>query len=162
VLFAGTKGTGAKYWYGWVNPEGAEEPCIETEFVDQFNTCRLANGAPCPESDLGGCTGHTDYRGWWSSRFTAQFILYNPADLAKVAAGTIQPWEPQPYALIDIDEHLLMNPSGIEADMLGTGPQRRYRIGDVAYDRANGQIYVLELFADEARPVVHVWRVGSL
>lgn len=160
VLFAGTKGTGAKYWYGWVNPAGAEEPCIETEFVNEYTTCRLADGTPCPESDLGGCSGHTDYRGWWSSRFTAQFILYNPADLAQVAAGKMQPWEPQPYASINIDEHLLMNPSGIEADMLGTGPQRRYRIGDVAYDRSNGLIYVLELFADDAKPVVHVWRVG--
>lgn len=43
--------------------------------------------------------------------------------------------------------------------MLGTGGQRRYRIGDIAYDRANDLLYVLELFADSAKPVVHVWRV---
>jgi hypothetical protein len=43
--------------------------------------------------------------------------------------------------------------------MLGTGVQRRYRIGAVAYDRGNGRLYVLELFADEAGPVVHVWEV---
>jgi hypothetical protein len=43
--------------------------------------------------------------------------------------------------------------------MLDTGVQRRYRIGDVTYDRDHDLLYVLELFADEARPVVHVWRV---
>jgi hypothetical protein len=43
--------------------------------------------------------------------------------------------------------------------MLGWGEQRRYRIGPAAYDRANGLLYVLELYADGAKPVVHVWRV---
>ena len=44
--------------------------------------------------------------------------------------------------------------------MLGTGVQRRFRIGDVAYDRANGLLYILELFADEAQPVIHVWQIN--
>jgi len=44
--------------------------------------------------------------------------------------------------------------------MLGTGVQRRFRLGDVTFDRANGLLYVLELFADGAKPVVHAWRVG--
>ena len=159
VLFAGTKGTGAKYWYGWINPAGAEYPCVETALIDDFTTCRLANGTSCPPSDLAGCTGHSDYRGWWSSRFDAQFIFYDPADLAKVASGQMQPWEPQPYAMLDIDDALYLNPAGIEAEMLGAGVQRRYRIGDVAYDRAHGRLYVLELFADDAKPVVHVWQI---
>ena len=46
VLFAGTKGTGAKYWYGWVNPAGPEQPCVEVELAGNFTLCRLANGAP--------------------------------------------------------------------------------------------------------------------
>jgi hypothetical protein len=29
----------------------------------------------------------------------------------------------------------------------------------VAYDRDHDLLYVLEQFADEAKPVVHVWRV---
>lgn len=68
-------------------------------------------------------------------------------------------WEPQPYTAVDIDETLLLNPAGIEPDMLGTGVQRRHRIGPVAYDRNNDLLYVLELFADGAKPVVHVWGV---
>ena len=160
VLFAGTKGTGAKYWYGWAHPAGPEHPCIETEFLGQYTLCRLADGTPCPSEDLNGCQGHSDYRGWWSTRFDAQFILYDPADLVKVASGEMEAWEPQPYAVIDIDDCLLDNPARVEEGMLGTGAQRKFRIGDVAYDRNNGLLYVLEHFADETKPVVHVWRVN--
>ncbi len=159
VLFAGTKSTGARYWYGYVNPAGPDIPCVEEEMAGEFTVCRLADGTPCPPEDLHECAGHNDYRGWWSTRFDAQFMLYDPADLARVAAGEIPSWEPQPYATLDIDEHLFLNPAGVEPDMLGSGAQRRFRIGDVTFDRGSGLLYVLELFADEARPVVHVWRI---
>ena len=89
----------------------------------------------------------------------AQIIFYDPDDLARVAAGQVQSWEPQPYAALDLDDRLFLNPAGVEIELLGAGAQRRYRIGDVAYDRASDLLYVLELFADEAKPVVHVWRV---
>lgn len=159
VLFVGTKGTGEKYWYGWVNPRGAEFPCVETAFVGQFDVCRLADGTPCPQEDLQGCDGHNDYRGWWSSQYIARFIMYNPDDLAKVAMGELSPEQPQPYAHFDIDDVLFLNPDNIEPEMLGTDVQRRGRIGDAAYDRANQLLYVLELFADGAQPVIHVWRL---
>ncbi len=159
VLFAGTKGTGAKYWYGYINPAGPEYPCVDEAFVGEFTVCRLADGTPCPEEDLTECEGHSDYRGWWSARFDAQFILYDPADLAQIAAGAMESWEPQPYASLDIDEYLFLNPAGVEQDMLGTGVQRRHRVSAVAYDRNNDLLYNLELFADGAKPVVHVWRV---
>ncbi|MBI5652888.1 MAG: hypothetical protein HZC40_20935 [Chloroflexi bacterium] len=159
VMFAGTKSNGAKYWYGFLNPAGAHLPCVYQEFVTQFTVCRLANGAPCPPSDLIECAGHTSERGWWSARMDAQIILYDPNDLARVARGEMQTWEPQPYATLDIDDQLYLNPAGIEIEMLGAGAQRRYRIGDVAFDRARGILYVLELFADDAKPVVHIWRI---
>ena len=159
LLFAGTKGTGTKYWYGFVNPAGPDVPCVHQESVGEFTACRLADGAPCLPEDLAECEGHNDTRGWWSARFDAQFILYDPAELAQAAVGAIAPWEPQPYASLDIDDTLFLNPAGIEPDMLGTGVQRRFRIGAVAYDRGNDLLYVLELFADQAKPVVHVWRV---
>ncbi len=160
VLFAGTKGTGAKYWYGYANPAGPEYPCVEEEMVGQFTLCRLADGTPCPAEDLIECAGHSDYRGWWGSRWDAQILLYDPADLAQVAAGSMESWDPQPYAVLDIDDHLFRNPDGVEEDMLGTGVQRRFLIGDVAYDREHGLLYVLELYADGAKPVVHVWAIN--
>jgi len=142
---------------GYPSPPATER--LLPAYFQYEGAFRLADGTPCPPADLTGCAGHNWARGWWSSRFDAQFILYDPADLADVAAGRVEPWEPQPYAALDIDEHLFLNPAGIGPEMLGTGPQRRFRIGDVAYDRAHGLLYVLELFADEAKPVVHVWRV---
>lgn len=159
VLFAGTKGTGAKYWYGFANPAGPDTPCVAGDFVGQFPVCRMADGTQCPSSDLHECNGHNDFRGWWSARFDAEFILFNEADLALVAKHKMPPWKPQPYAVVDLDDHLYLNPSNVELDMLGRGVQRRYRLGDVAYDRAHDLLYVLELFADRTRPVVHVWRV---
>jgi len=160
VVFAGTKGIGSRFWYGFANPAGPEIPCVAQDFVGQFTVCYQADGSPCPPEELVECAGHNGVRGWWSSHFQAEIILYDPADLARVAAGEIQAWEPQPYAVLDLEPVLFHNPSGVEPDMLGLGTQRRFRIGDIAYDRANGVLYVLELFADGAKPVIHVWRVG--
>jgi hypothetical protein len=98
VLFAGTKSVGAKYWYGFANPAGPDYPCVAADFVGQFTVCRLADGSSCPPEDLVECAGHNDYRGWWSTRWDGQIILYDPADLQRVAAGELQSWEPQPYA----------------------------------------------------------------
>ena len=163
VLFAGTKSNGDKYWYGYIDPDGPQYVCVDAEVVD-FPTCRNADGSICPQEDFAGCCngaagGCASNRGWWSTRFDAEFILYDPADLAKVAAGQLESWQPQPYAVIDIDEHLYLNPPEWERIELGWGDQRRNRIGDISYDRQSGLLYVLELYADGAKPVVHVWRV---
>ncbi|MEZ5669741.1 MAG: hypothetical protein R3F55_20340 [Alphaproteobacteria bacterium] len=159
VLFAGTKAVGSRYWYGFVNPAGAERSCVAGDFVGEFPVCRLADGSECPAAELVECTGHNDFRGWWSTRFAAQLILYDPADLAAVADGTAAPWQPQPYAAVSIDDVLFLDPPPWDVETLGAGPQRRLRIGDAAYDRERQILYVLELFADGAKPVVHVWRI---
>lgn len=163
LLFAGTKSNGAKYWYGYRNPRGPAYPCVDAQVTD-FTTCRTAAGAACPAEDFAGCCDEAQgncisYRGWWSTRADAWFILYAPADLAEVAAGRMEPWQPQPYASLDIDEHLYLNPPEWDVLVVGAGVQRRYRIGDLAYDRAHDLLYVLELLADGGKPVVHVWRV---
>ncbi len=163
VLFAGTKATGSKYWYGYRNPLGPEHPCVDHHVTD-YVTCRNADGTPCPAEDFAGCCDEAEedcisYRGWWSTRFDAQLILFDPADLARVAAGELEPWQPQPYAALDIDAHLYLNPPQWDVVNVGEGDQRRYRIGAAAYDRDNGYLYVLGLYADGAKPVVHVWRL---
>ena len=160
VVLAGTKGVGAKFWYGWPHPDGPDLPCVETAFVGEYTVCWNADGTPCPAADLGGCSGHTDFRGWWSSRFAARLIFYDTNDLAQVAAGAIATSAPQPYAWLDIDSHLFLTGESVEPEMLGTGGQRRYRIGAAAFDRTSGRLFVLELFADGAKPVVHVFRTS--
>jgi len=162
VLFAGTKATGEKTWYGYVNPDGAEEVCVDRHITD-YPTCRTAEGGrceqtPCCDEEAGTCASS---RGWWSNRFDAQLILYDPADLAAVAAGELESWQPQPYAVLDIDEHFFFSPHEWDELTLGSGDQRRMRVGDAAFDREHGLLYVLELYADGAKPVIHVWRVGG-
>ncbi len=157
VVFAGTKSHGTRYWYGYRHPASPDLSCVDGDMVGQFTVCWLADGTPCPSSELHECAGHGDYRGWWTTHFDAELLFFDPTDLAAVAQGALLPHEPAPYASRDIDAHLFLNPSGVEADMLGTGVQRRYRIGAVSYNRAQGHLYVLEWFADGAAPVVHVF-----
>jgi hypothetical protein len=163
VLFAGTKSTGTKHWYGYINARGPEYPCVDAHVTD-YVTCRMTDGSSCPPEDFSGCCDEAQGtcvtgRGWWSTSFDAQFILYDPADLARVAAGEIEPWEPQPYASLDVDDHLYLDPPAWDVYVLGMGVQRRNRIGAAAYDRDNGLFYVLELYAEGGKPVVHVWRI---
>ncbi len=132
--------------------------------VTDFTTCRNADGTACPQQDFSGCCDANvgacvSNRGWWTTRFDAEFILFDPDDLAKVANGQMESWQPQPYAVIDIDERLYLNPPEWDLVELGWGDQRRARIGDVSYDRQSGLLYVLELYADGAMPIIHVWQI---
>ena len=61
-------------------------------------------------------------------------------------------------ASLSLDSTLLHNLSNVEIEMIGEGVQRRYQVGDAGYDRAHQLLYILEWFADGAKPVVHVWR----
>ncbi len=122
VVFVGTKGVG-ECWYGL--PDGTlwEEPY--------------------PDDPLG-------QRGWWSSQFVGRMLFYDPADLAAVARGEKQPWEPQPYATMDLDQHLY----GI------TGTQQKHHVAACCFDREHGYFYMFEPLVDNDRSVVHVWKVG--
>jgi hypothetical protein len=158
VLFAGTKGSGY-CWYGWASPGGDGRPCVEGG-VSGYTTCYTPEGSACPPGLAAHCeegSSHS-YRGWWSSRFDALILFYDPEDLARVAGGSMAPHEPQPYATLDLDEHLFLGPSP-EPMSTGSGDQRRGRIGEMAYDRERGFLYVPEYLADGARPVIHVWSV---
>lgn len=122
VVFVGTKGQG-ETWYGCADGTvWPEEPPYPPD---------------CPE------------RGWWSTRFVGQMIFYDPVDLAAVAQGVMEPWEPQPYATLEID-NVLYN---IQSE------RQKSHVGDVAFDRQRGLLYVLEPLADGDRSLVHVWRV---
>jgi hypothetical protein len=124
VIFVGTKGQG-DCWYGCADGTvWPEEPPYPP---------------PCPE------------RGWWSTGFVGQILFYDPADLAAVATGAMETWEPQPYAVMEIDEVLYNLQSA----------QQKEHVGAAAFDRERGLLYVLEPLVDEDRSIVHVWRVGE-
>jgi hypothetical protein len=90
-------------------------------------------------------------RGWWSTGFVGQFLFYDPADLAAVAQGLSESWELQPYATMNVDNVLYH----IEST------QQKHHVGAMAFDRAQGLLYVAEPLADEDRPLLHVWEVGD-
>ena len=126
VLFAGTKGRG-NCWYGFANgvvwPDEPPFPPI-----------------PPPPNDE---------RGWWSSRFEALFLLYDPADLAEVAAGRQEPSWPQPYAELRVDDCLFG----------GYNDHQKQRLGACAWDGQRGLLYVIEPLVDDEKSVIHVWQV---
>ena len=90
-----------------------------------------------------------DERGWWNDDFRATMIFYDANDLVKVSEGNLMADEVQPYAMIDINEFLL----GVHDE---TAMQY---LGGVAYDAGQQRLFVMELFADEGRPVVHVFGI---
>jgi len=123
VMFVGTKSEGS-CWYGLSDG---------TVWPEQ---------PPYPEDPEGE-------RGWWSTTFVGRIILYDPADLAAVAAGTMQPHEPQPYASLDIDSVLFNVQSTRQIN----------HVGACAFDRTSGILYVFEYRADNDKCLVHAWRV---
>ncbi len=96
---------------------------------------------PCMDCELD--------RGWWSTHMGVQMILFDPAELAAVAAGVMEPWEPQPYAVIDLEPQMYR-----EAD------QVMFQVGAMAFDRENSLVYIFEPLVDEDRPIVHVWKIN--
>ena len=92
-----------------------------------------------------------DDRGWWSTSFDGEIIFYDPDDLAAVAAGTMEPYEPQPYAVMKIDDVLYHIDS----------PQMYDHVQAASFDRANGLLYIFEPLADGDKPLVHVWKIAG-
>lgn len=136
VIFVGTKAVGSS-WYGFAN--GVEWPY----------DCAEADTPPCPEPP----EWPYDDRGYWAEDFKAQIIFYSPSDLAAVAQGQMETYEPQPYASLDIDQSMI-DPE------IDVARYKRDIVGAAAFDRAHGLLYIFERLADEDKSFIHVWRVG--
>lgn len=128
VVFAATHGFGST-WYGFSN--GVVYP------IDGEENASYPSVPPYPY----------DERGWWNDDFRAALIMYDPAYLAEVYADEYAAYSPQPYAEIDLSEYMLVKRD--ETSMV--------YLGGLAYDAAQNRLYVLELFADGDKPVVHVF-----
>jgi hypothetical protein len=132
VVLAGTKGFG-DCWYGWQDGTTAEE-------------CATWPGG-CEANGYGGSN-----RGYYASYFKTVLIFYDPADLARVADGSIASHQPQPYRVWDLTPYMIQ-------------PENTYEIqtGGVAYDQARGYLYVTERYGDRGRnkPIVHVFALGT-
>lgn len=170
VIFVGTKGSGYT-WYGYYTPDGVPAPPLYPEgapcvYYEEEIMCTRPDGInSCTEEDLAPCLGkdvEEESRGWWSSRFDAVLLFYNPSDFASVAQNQMQPYEPQPYATLDLDQYLYLNAEMSDVVMYNAkGNQRKNRFGSPAYDREHNLLFILELFADGYKPVVHIWKIKS-
>ncbi|MBI2567117.1 MAG: hypothetical protein HYV63_08820 [Candidatus Schekmanbacteria bacterium] len=103
-------------------------------------------------------TRTSDTRGPTATEREASLYFYDPDDLAKVAEGQLDQWEPQPYAVYDF--------KGI----LFGGTDRRFpQIGAIAYDADNGYLYFIESNSDntdgeaayQKRSMIYVWKVAA-
>ncbi len=136
VIFVGTKAVGES-WYGFAN--GVVYPTSgdpDEEYPEI---------PPWPYDD----------RGWWSAGIEAQIIFYNPDDLAAVARSDMATWEPQPYAVLSLDQFLFDPGFDLERG-------KRYLVGAAAFDRENGLLYIMERMADEdEKSLVHLFRING-
>jgi hypothetical protein len=130
-------------WTGGVWLTAGDKAAVIFTGTKGFGDCWYGNpNGPCESCEN---------RGWWSTSFRGQIIFYNPADLAQVASGATQPYQPQPYTTMEIDNVLF--------DI--TSAQQKNHTGDIAFDRENKLLYVIEYGGEGEKPLVHVWRIGG-
>ncbi|MBR9974165.1 MAG: T9SS type A sorting domain-containing protein [Bacteroidetes bacterium] len=90
-----------------------------------------------------------DGKGWRAHRCSPMIVLYNPAQLADVAAGRLASHEPQPYAAVRLDPGLFFTPEN--------------EIFSTAFDPRSRMLYVTEFVRDpDGALVVHVFRVDAV
>jgi hypothetical protein len=90
-----------------------------------------------------------DGKGWRSHNRQPMILFYDPDDLAAVAGGAMESYEPQPYAALRIDRDLFFGPY--------------HEIFSAAFDTDNSILYVTEFVRDpDGRLILHAWRVNPV
>lgn len=130
VLLAGNKARG-QAWYGYTGEHMRHDWTI----------------ADVPTPDFG--VTDPDGKGWRGHDRIPLFVLYDPDDLARVAAGTLPAHAPQPYAAV--------RPS--RSIFFGSIPVLR----DGAYDPDRQLLYLLEFCGErEGLIIMHCWHVETV
>ncbi len=97
-----------------------------------------------PEAPAGG-------EGGGATSFRHDLMLYDPADLAAVIRGDLEPWEPQPYMTYDISQHsLITNVPDPQSGSLAFSSD-----GYLFFMEPNGDVD--EMLGENA--MIHVWRI---
>jgi len=137
VIFTGTKAL-ERSWYGFANGVVFEWGCDEQD------------PPTCPEVPA----YPYDNRGFWAEDYEAQIIFFSPSELAAVAVGQIDTWEPQPYATMSIQEYLFDPELDVELF-------KRDFMGACAFDRENGRLFIFERLVrqDDSKSIIHVFEI---
>jgi hypothetical protein len=97
-----------------------------------------------------GSCGHSGTQGYHAPPYESVLLFYDPADIAKSAAGSLQPWEVQPKAEARVKEVI---------------PTCRGNLEGLAYDKDNQLLYLYQPGVDLTRdlieeyPIVHVYKL---
>jgi len=137
VIFTGTKALGQN-WYGFSNGVVWDYACADDPNID------------CPDVP----EFPHDNRGFWAEAYMPAILFFNPADLAQVALGQAEPYEPQPYALMDLTAYWLDPETDVAI-------YKRDLVGAAAFDRENGLLYIVERLGDDEKPIIHVFKIGQ-
>jgi hypothetical protein len=90
-----------------------------------------------------------DGKGWRAHRLRPMMMLFDPADLADVAAGTLPSHRPQPYAAIRFDEDIFF---GAAREIFST-----------TYNGVHRLLYLTEFVREhEGALVIHVFRINAV
>lgn len=135
VIFTGTKALGTN-WYGFANGVVWDYACVDDPAVE------------CPEIP--------DYpysdRGFWAEGYQPAILFFDPMDLGKVALGEMAPYEPHPYAMLDLSAYWFDPQTNIEI-------YKRDLVGAAAFDRNMGLLYIVERLGDAEKSVIHVFEI---
>ncbi len=130
VMCVGIKALGF-HWYGYHGERMRQEWIIaDVPYPDFFET-------------------DPNDKGWRAHNYQPMAIFYKPEDLAKVATGVLQSYEPQPYSALRFNKSIFW----------GTMQE----IVSAAYDAQNNFLYVAELCPNlDGRVLIHVWKVNKV
>ncbi len=129
IVIMGNKARG-DHWYGYMGERMPQQWVIADVPYPDFST-----------------TDPLD-KSWKSHNFIPMAIFYDPADLARVASGSIASHQPQPYAAKRFDPTIFYG-----ADQ---------EIRSISYDAQNRRLYVLEFIEFYGSAIVHVWTVNEV
>lgn len=130
-VWAGLKGYG-ECWYGY--PDGTRCPPV--------CDCQTCGGA----------------RGFQATSYMPRLVAFRASDLAAVAAGLVEPWEPQPYDVFDLSPYMVGGPNSVNVTGLAYCSPRDVPPGH----RWAGRLFVSEKDTGTqytAYPTIHVFRV---
>ncbi|OGJ88031.1 MAG: hypothetical protein A2487_04290 [Candidatus Raymondbacteria bacterium RifOxyC12_full_50_8] len=136
-------------WPSLCSPSGQCHKCEEWNGAAWLTSGDDASFIIAGTKCLDQCAAAGSHRGT-PSNYKFVIMFYDPDDLAAVAQGVKQPWEPQPYAYKDITEIVWHTgyDAGYENEVLGS----------IAYDREHGLLYIIEQYVYDHKPIIHVFQ----
>lgn len=102
------------------------------------------------------CYGNPDYcsdgcgggKGYHCYPRQPQMIFYDPNDLKDVAKGQKHPWDPQPYAVLNLQDVIPFYEECTQTQ-------------GATYDRNNHILYIIQYQGDGTKPLVHAFSVSD-